>query len=95
MDRPTKIYMKIVINVCYGGFGLSDAANSLLKSRGVDIDNLDRDSPELVAVVEKLKGRANDRFSKLKVIEIPDDTQWEIGDYDGVEYIYDKRFFWK
>lgn len=87
--------MKIVINSCYGGFGVSEEGNKLLKEWGVLLNDVDRDSPHLVKLVEVLGDKVNDEFSRLKIIEIPDDTQWEVGEYDGAEYVYDKRFFWK
>ena len=135
--------MKIVINRCYGGFGLSHEAVMLYaKKKGWELhayvnspvsfdkyikfipgnvvpiiifytiiplvfndegeiskeqennDSLwfrtecvERNDPLLVEVVEELKGKANGRFAKLEVVEIPDDVKWEISDYDGVEQV--------
>ena len=76
--------MKIVINRCYGGFGLSDAADQAI---GVGF-NGDRTDPRLISVVEELGPRANGEYSKLKIVEIPDSaTDWEIGDCGGSEYV--------
>jgi len=140
---------KIVINQCYGGFGLSPLAieeylkrtgkecywytddidetgrcgfkrienikyysslkyvyvYSILKDLGVFTEtfgdeyyfsyyNIKRDDPILVAVVEDLKGKADGRFAELKVVEIPDDVEWEISNYDGIETIHEVHREW-
>lgn len=86
---------KIVINGCFGGFGLSDAAKKELALRGIsDTWNIPRDNPHLVEIVEKLGTDANKRFASLGIVEIPDDVEWEISDYDGVETIHEKHRSW-
>lgn len=54
----------------------------------------DRSNPLLVQVVEELGDKANNRYSKLKVVEIPDDVEWEIDEYDGNESIHEKHRVW-
>jgi hypothetical protein len=89
--------MKIVINKCYGGFGLSEAAYQEL---GIPWDgygyelNEDRANPALVAVVEKLGYAASGGCAKLAVIEIPDGVDWEIDEYDGFESVHEKHRSW-
>lgn len=139
--------MKVVVNKCYGGFGLSDkACEMVMKRKGLgcfrykqtkykhrdgaeeyircetfnDSDiftyyqtedlgekvnrlsnetfwycgNLDRDDTDLIAVVEELGKEANGRFAELKVVEIPDDIDWEIDNYDGIETIHEAHRSW-
>jgi len=94
--------MKIVINNCYGGFGLSELAIVRLKELGYPTDiigNIDdyeisRDNSLLIKVVEELGVNANGRFSKLKVVEIPDNVEWEIEEYDGLEWVAEKHRRW-
>jgi len=128
--------MKIVINKCYGGFGLSDKAferylelkgikwvekdrcyftipikeydkkseESLKKYgdyRGVNdkgyclsVYDINRDDPMLIKVVEELGEEANDIFSNLEIVEIPDGVDWEIEEYDGMESIHEKHRVW-
>lgn len=77
--------MKIVVNKCFGGFGLSDECE---KALGVDAWDVDRTDPRLIEMVEKDAKWAGDRFSALKVVEIPDSaTDWELDEYDGSESI--------
>jgi hypothetical protein len=53
-----------------------------------------RNDPYLIEAVEVLKEEANSRFSKLKVIEIPEGVNWEIDEYDGVEVAREKHRSW-
>lgn len=145
--------MKVVINRCYGGFGLSDAAYEKLIEWGVPVqkyhkeprgedglyraqplndgevifdreltpegeddlndlyykykgksgltgrywDSWTRDSrthPLIVRVVEELGEKADGQCAELKVVEIPDGTEYEIGEYDGIEHIAEKHRTW-
>ena len=84
--------MKIVINRCYGGFDLSDKAKEILGIKyGTEIK---RNDPRLVAIVEELGNEANTWGSSLKIVEIPDDVDWIIEDYDGVEWVSEKHRTW-
>jgi hypothetical protein len=152
--------MKVVINKCYGGFGLSRVAIKRIaelqgracyffetnfethkhvparESSGLDIfwsaydipnpdealpsqanwheltpeqkkfsneewskhtiDDMDDDRTNslLIQVVEELGTAANGGCSKLSVVEIPDGTEYEIDEYDGMESIHEKHRTW-
>ncbi len=87
--------MKIVINVCYGGYGLSEKAKQLLALHGVEKPyHLERNDDILVNVVEQLGDEASDNLAKLKIVEIPNDVDWEITDYDGFERIEEVHRVW-
>ena len=88
--------MKIVINKCYGGFGLSEEAEELYVQKknisGPLRGDILRNDSVLVEVVETLGDKASGIYSKLKVVEIPDDvTDWRIEEYDGWEHIAEGR----
>ena len=89
--------MQIVINRCFGGFGLSEEAYAYL---GMEWDgygyamNNDRTNPKLIDCIETLGDRANGRFARLKVVEIPDYVDWEITEYDGIEQIEEVHKIW-
>ena len=53
-----------------------------------------RNDPDLVKVVELLGEECNTRFSNLIVIEIPDDVEWVIEEYDGNEWVSEKHRTW-
>lgn len=54
----------------------------------------DRTNPILVQVVEELGEKASGRFAKLEVVEIPDELEWEIEEYDGNEWISESHRTW-
>jgi len=56
--------------------------------------NIPRTDPDLITVIKELGEEANDRFSKLAIIEIPDDIEWEISEYDGWETVEEKHRSW-
>ena len=140
--------MKVVINRCYGRFGLSEKGiEAYLKKKGFPcfkyeqtkynfrdkinewekcdsfsagglfiyhytkdygdfivgalpkdgyfyIGNVDRNDPDLVAVVEELGVAADGLHATLKVVEIPDDIDWEIDEYDGMESVHEVHRSW-
>ena len=143
--------MKIVINECHGGFGLSKEACQRyfdLKGQQVRIEqdkkfsaldmftvwlvspeerleikegeafykmsrderidynwkysqqtwyrdnNLTRNDPILVQVVEEMGDKASGRYAKLAIVEIPDDVQWIIEENDGKEWVAEKHRTW-
>lgn len=90
--------MKIVINRCYGGFSLSEAAYKFLKipwdGYGYKFNHEDRSNPQLVKCVEKLGKLANGKYAELNVVEIPDGTEYQIEEYDGVEWVAEKHKTW-
>jgi hypothetical protein len=145
---------KIVINKCFGGFGLSEKAYEKLIEWGVpvrgyvaqkrntetglyekepandgevifdrDIDERQpgasdklyaalrqtngrywevwirndvksRTHPLLIKVVEELGEQANGRHADLKVVEVPDDVEWTIEEYDGMEHVAQVHETW-
>ena len=55
---------------------------------------IERDDEKLIAVVEELQEKANGHYAFLKIIEIPDDVDWILQDYDGVEWVAEKHRIW-
>jgi hypothetical protein len=93
--------IKVVINRCHGGFGLSaEAENKYRELAGVSDPNfhsrnIPRDDEHLIAVVELMGTEANNRFSELKIVEIPDDVNWYIEEYDGCEWVAERHRTWE
>ena len=96
--NTTEPTMKVVINSCYGGFSLSDKALDMYKQLSNKYEiydfELDRTDPVLIQIVETLGAEANGRFAKLRIIEIPDDVEWEITEYDGNESVEEVHRKW-
>lgn len=89
--------MKIVVNKCYGGFGLSDWA---IEQLGVkSYYDIDRTDSRLIELVKNFPAKVGNAFSALGVVTIPDEsTDWEISNYDGLEtviYVVDGKIHHK
>ena len=98
---------KVVINACFGGFGLSDEAIAMYRERkgiaaderATYADELARDDADLIAVVEALEPEkaGDDRYAELKVVEVPmwlHEKGWHIEEYDGLEHIAENHQTW-
>jgi len=89
--------MKVVINTCYGGYSLSKAAYDKLNLKwdkfGYEYEE-DRANPKLVKVVEELGDKADGSCAELKIVNIPDNIEWTIKEYDGVEWVAEKHRTW-
>ena len=94
--------LKVVKNSCYGGFSLSEEAHNYLDKK---YENLPwgeyeygfenhRDNPKLIDVVETLGTKAFGQCSNLVIVEVPDDVEWFIDEYDGWETIREKHRTW-
>ncbi len=113
--------MKVVINTCYGGFGISRDAFLRLRELGQKdaleeadfgeywsdgsgprenwsnffCSDISRTDEYLIQVVKELKEKANCEISKLKIVNIPNNVDWEIKEYDGKEWIAEKHRTWR
>jgi len=56
--------------------------------------DIQRNDSVLIEVVEELGGKANGFCSELKIVEIPDDVEWIIEEYDGKEWIAEDHRRW-
>ena len=56
-------------------------------------EDLERNNPDLIRIVEQLGFEANGRFTELLIIEIPDNVEWDIMEYDGQE-VAEKHRIW-
>ncbi len=87
--------MKILINRCYGGFGISDEALELYKQKVplYEYDNgyhIERTDSILIEIFEE-KGSefVSGPFSDIQLQIIPDNCHYYIEEYDGKEGISD------
>jgi hypothetical protein len=101
--------MKIVISQCYGGFSLSKEAQEMyLDSKCMERGELDslylyggmpynvaRDDADLVRIVETLGPEAaSGRNAQLKIVEVPDEVDWYIEEYNGQEWVAEVHRTW-
>lgn len=57
--------------------------------------SIERENPLLVECVETLNKKADGKYAKLKVVEIPDGIEYTIEEYDGNEHVAEKHRTWK
>lgn len=93
--------MKVVINRCFGGFGLSDEAIKLYedlsgkKSLYARVD-IERNDPILIDIIETLGiEKSNGGYAELKIVDIPDGINYTICEYDGMEWIAEAHRTWE
>ena len=101
--------MKIVINKCFGGFGVTEAVFKELGKNwtgygylcneyfNIDSDdyNAYRAHPDLIRAIEIVGIEASTgELAELEILEIPDDVDWYIDEYDGNESIHERHRSW-
>lgn len=70
------------------------ASNKAWNEISISDRDIERNDPDLVAVVETLGKLANGRCAELRVVEIPDGVEYEIEEYDGNEHIAERHRTW-
>jgi hypothetical protein len=53
-----------------------------------------RTDPRLLALIEEMGAEINGACAHIAIIEIPDDVQWEIEEYDGNEWVSEVHRTW-
>ena len=144
--------VKVAVNRCYGGFGLSPKASKrylelngkechfythikfkhsdgkeeykkltleevqdtglffsiTLKDLGDKIEKIPNDFYQyesfydkkradkiLIQVIEELGDDANGQCANIEIVEVPEDVEWEIDEYDGKESIHETHRSWQ
>ncbi len=102
--------MKIAINKCWGGFGLTRAVYKELgikwdgygylenEDLGIEDDNYNayRSDPRLIKAIEKVgEVDASASLASVVIVEIPDGVDFEIDEYDGQEHVAEKHRTWR
>ena len=89
--------MRIVINECFGGYSLSEEAYKYLDIEWTGYGSAfwdDRSNPKLVECVEALGKKSWGGYAELGIIDSPDDVDWFIDEYDGMEEIHENHRSW-
>ena len=55
---------------------------------------VERTDPILISMIEEDSETYSGQSARLVVVEIPDDVDWHISDYDGREHIAEKHRSW-
>jgi hypothetical protein len=54
-----------------------------------------RNDENLISVIEEFGVEANGWAASLKIVEIPNDVEWQIDEYDGWEWVAEKHRIWE
>ncbi len=98
-SKPTEeATLGVAVNRCYGGFGLSEKAVEMLRTRIGDpniksysfqrySDKYPRHHPILIEVVKELGEEAGGRFTEIEIAYIEEKYKdhYSITEYDGIE----------
>jgi len=58
-------------------------------------DRLPRDDKDVVKAIEELGSeKASARHAEIKVVEVPDEVEWTIEEYDGMEWVAEAHRTW-
>jgi len=101
--------MKVVKNNCFGGFSVTEAVFKELgiewdgcgyidnEDLGIESNNYKacRSNPKFIAAIEKVGlEKSSGTCAELVIVDIPDDIEFEIDDYDGMETIRELHRTW-
>jgi len=53
-----------------------------------------RTDPDLIKIIEDLGEASWGRYSEIVILEIPDDIEWYIEEYDGLEHVAEVHRTW-
>jgi hypothetical protein len=59
-----------------------------------EMRDIPRNDLLLVEAVESLGEEADGEYAELDIVEIPDDIEWEIEEYDGKEWVSERHRTW-
>lgn len=54
----------------------------------------DRSDRDLIAVLEEMGEKAWGWAAEISIVEIPDDVEWHISEYDGLEHVAENHRTW-
>lgn len=53
-----------------------------------------RNDDDLIAVIMQLGDKANGRCADIAIVDVPDDVEWEVDEYDGKEWVAEVHRTW-
>jgi hypothetical protein len=75
-------------------FGGITLFTNIVTNEDFESRDIERNDPVLVKVVEELGSKSFGFAANLKIVEVPDDVDWEVVQYDGLEHIAEKHRTW-
>jgi len=53
-----------------------------------------RADPLLIGVIEEMGAEAAGPYCEFSIVDVPDDAEWKIEEYDGLEWVAEKHRTW-
>jgi hypothetical protein len=94
MERYAELKGFKLITESRGLYSINYYADSISDENMISDYNMKRNDPDLVRVVEALGKSADDVHAELRVVEVPDDVDWVIEEYDGLEWVAEVHRTW-
>lgn len=102
-DKATERYLelkgiafkRVKSKYSFGGdeFYIADTAEE--KDKYFSNMDIPRDDETLIKVIEEMGDKADGDYAELSIVEIPDDIEWQIEEYDGNEHIAEQHMTWR
>lgn len=92
--KAKKSWISIILTRDLGKFINRNQFNKLDDKQYFSIHDIKRHDPDLVEVVWSMGTKANDQHSQLKIIDIPDDVEYDIHAHAGNEWLVEKHRTW-
>lgn len=69
--------------------------DSVTEENRLNDEDIPRDDPVLIQVIEELgSDRVSGPCARIEIIEIPDDVNWFVEEYDGSEWVAERHRTW-
>ncbi len=75
-------------------FGNITLFTNVVTNEDFESRDIERNDPVLVKIVEELGSKSFGFAANLKIVKVPDDVDWEVVQYDGLEHIAEKHRTW-
>lgn len=94
MIKDNSVNSNILIFYFTKDFGEIIEVDKIDWKTNIYLNSEHRNDPTLIEVVEELGDKASGSFGKLVVVEIPDNMNYVIDDYDGIETLHENVKVW-
>lgn len=74
--------------------GLYCGANKRSEEISISSREMNRSDKDMISVIEEIGEKASGKHARIEIITIPNNVEWEVEEYDGLEHIAEKHRTW-